>query len=396
MSGSVLIKNIETIVSGDLNAPLLDGEAIRIEDGRIAAIGGESDCAGDVEQTIDAGGMTAAPGLIDSHVHTTQGDFTPRQNTLGWIESCMNCGITAMISAGEVHTPGRPRDGLGARAMAILAAKSFRNLRPGGVKVMAGAVMLEPGLMPSDFDELDEAGVELVGEVGLGAIRDPDEVRPLLAAARAKGMRVLCHTGGGSIPGSMVVDADMILAVGPDVACHLNGGPTGLAMEDIERLIKESDVTLELVQTGNQKRAVEATDLFLAEDVLDRVIVGTDMPSGTGVIPYGVMRSVAVMTAFSDLSPEAALCTATGNTARVHKMDVGFLKVGAPADIAILDAPWGSTGKDALAALKAGDTPSLGAVLIDGTLRMSKSRTSPPCTRTIHFEGGHIPAGGGH
>jgi enamidase len=238
--------------------------------------------------------------------------------------------------------------------------------------------------------------VELVGEVGLGAVRDPDEVRPLLAAARAKGMRVLCHTGGGSIPGSMVVDADMILAVGPDVACHLNGGPTGLAMEDIERLIKESDVTLELVQTGNQKRAVEATDLFLAEGVLDRVIVGTDMPSGTGVIPYGVMRSVAVMTAFSDLSPEAALCTATGNTARVHKMDVGFLKVGAPADIAVLDAPWGSTGKDALAALKAGDTPSLGAVLIDGVLRMSKSRTSPPCTRTIHFEGGHIPAGGGH
>ena len=396
MSASVLIKNLATIVSGDMKAPLIDGEAIRIEDGKIARIGSESDCSGDADQTIDAGGMTATPGMIDSHVHTTQGDFTPRQNTLGWIESCMNCGITAMLSAGEVHTPGRPRDGQGAKAMSILAAKSFRNLRPGGVKVIAGAVMLEPGLKPSDFDDIADAGVELVGEVGLGAIRDPEEVQPLLAAARAKGMRVLCHTGGGSIPGSMVVDADMILAVGPDIACHLNGGPTGLPMPDIERVVKESDLALELVQTGNQKRAVEAMDLFLAEGVVDRVIVGTDMPSGTGVIPYGVMRTVAVMSAFSDISPEEALCTATGNTARIHKMDVGFLKEGAPADIAILDAPWGSSGGDALAALKAGDTPSIGAVLIDGVLRLSKSRTAPPCTRKIHFEGGHIPAAAGH
>lgn len=396
MSTSVLIKNLATIVSGDLEAPLIDGEAILIEGGRIVKIGKESDCKGSVDQTIDAGGMTATPGMIDSHVHTTQGDFTPRQNTLGWIESCMNCGITAMLSAGEVHTPGRPRDGQGAKAMSILAAKSFRNLRPGGVKVIAGAIMLEPGLKTSDFDDLDEAGVELVGEVGLGAIRDPEEVQPFLAAARAKDMRVLCHTGGGSIPGSMVVDADMILGVGPDIACHLNGGPTGLPMPDIERVVKESEITLELVQTGNQKRAVEAMDLFLAEGALSRVIVGTDMPSGTGVIPYGVMRTVAIMCAFSDLSPEEALCTATGNTARVHNMDVGILKENAPADIAILDAPWGSSGKDALAALKAGDTPSIGAVLIDGILRLSKSRTAPPCTRNINFEGGHIPTAGGH
>ncbi|MFQ5914373.1 MAG: amidohydrolase family protein [Nitrospinota bacterium] len=396
MSGSVLINNIGAIVSGDLKNPILKGDAIRIEDGEVAAIGGEADCAGEVEQTIDAGGMTVTPGLIDSHVHTTQGDFTPRQLTLNWIESCMQCGITSMITAGEVHTPGRPRDGQGAKAMAILAAKSFKVLRPGGVKVMAGAIMLEPGLKEADFAEMAEAGVELVGEVGLGSIREPEQVRPLLAWARANGMRVLCHTGGGSIPGSMVVDADMILAIGPNVACHLNGGPTGLPLDQIERVAKESNAALELVQCGNMKRAVEATELFLAQGVTERVIVGNDMPSGTGVIPYGVLRTLSVMAAFTDLSPEAALCTATGNTARIHKMDVGIVAAGKPADLVIMDAPWGSTGKDALAALKAGDTPSVACVLIDGVLRTAKSRNTPPCTRKVRIEGGHIPAAAGH
>lgn len=396
MSGSVLIKNIGVIVSGDLKNPILPGDALRIEDGKIAAIGGEPDCAGEVEQTIDAGGMTVAPGLIDSHVHTTQGDFTPRQMTHNWIESSMQCGVTSMVSAGEVHTPGRPRDGQGAKAMAILAAKSFQILRPGGVKVMAGAVMLEPGLREADFAEMAAAGVELVGEVGLGSIREPEEARPLLGWARANGMRVLCHTGGGSIPGSMVVDADMILAIGPDVACHLNGGPTGLPIDQTERVVKESDAALEIVQCGNMKRAVEVTELFLAEGVMERVIVGNDMPSGTGVLPYGVLRTLSVMAAFTEISPEAAICAATGNTARVHKMDAGILAPGRPADLVILDAPWGSTGQDALSALKAGDTPSVACVLIDGVLRTAKSRNTPPCTRKVRIEGGHIPVAAGH
>ncbi|MFQ5692558.1 MAG: ABC transporter substrate-binding protein, partial [Nitrospinota bacterium] len=185
-------------------------------------------------------------------------------------------------------------------------------------------------------------------------------------------------------------------AINPDVACHLNGGPTGLPLGQIERLVKESGAALELVQCGNMKRAAEATELFLAEGALGRVIVGNDMPSGTGVIPYGVLRTLSVMAGFTDLSPEAAICTATGNTARVHKMDVGIIAAGRPADLAILDAPWGSTGKDALSALKAGDTPSVACVLIDGALRTAKSRNTPPCTRKVHIEGGHIPAAGGH
>ena len=85
---------------------------------------------------IDARGVTLCPGLIDSHVHPVFGDWTPRQNQLGWIDSTLNGGVTSMISAGEVHLPGRPKDIVGLKALAITAQRAFYNFRPGGVKVL--------------------------------------------------------------------------------------------------------------------------------------------------------------------------------------------------------------------------------------------------------------------
>ena len=78
-----------------------------------------------------------APGLIDSHVHPVCGDWTPRQNQLGWIDSCLHGGVTTMVSAGEVHTPGRPKDIVGLKAMAIFAQRAFHAFRPGGVKSLS-------------------------------------------------------------------------------------------------------------------------------------------------------------------------------------------------------------------------------------------------------------------
>ena len=56
-------------------------------------------CAAEVEAcdvVIDAGGMTAIPGLIDSHVHITFGDYTPRQRTVGYLESYLHGGVTTV------------------------------------------------------------------------------------------------------------------------------------------------------------------------------------------------------------------------------------------------------------------------------------------------------------
>ncbi len=56
-----------------------------------------------------------------------------------FIDSAMDGGVTTAISVGEVHLPGRPNDIVGLKALAIVAAKAYANFRPGGVKVHAGA-----------------------------------------------------------------------------------------------------------------------------------------------------------------------------------------------------------------------------------------------------------------
>ncbi len=143
----ILIKNIGTLVSGDIYNPFLTEDAILIEHGMIKKIGKTAELESTSADTvIDADGSTIIPGLIDSHCHVVLGDFTPRQNQIGFIESEVHGGVTTIISAGEVHLPGRPKDPAGAKALAILAAKSFSAFRPGGAKVIGGAVILEKGL----------------------------------------------------------------------------------------------------------------------------------------------------------------------------------------------------------------------------------------------------------
>ena len=80
------ICNIAKILSGDIATPVAAGDTIIVDDGKIVAVGSGGDVAA-CDVAIDAGGMMAMPGLIDSHVHITFGDYTPRQKTVGFLES---------------------------------------------------------------------------------------------------------------------------------------------------------------------------------------------------------------------------------------------------------------------------------------------------------------------
>src|SRR3954468_22913885 len=184
----VALVNIGTIVSGDLDEPFVAGDTIVTDGDRIVAVGTAS--ASEVEAcdvVIDAGRTTAIPGLIDSHVHITFGDFTPRQQTVGYLESYLHGGVTTAISASEVHVPGRPRDAEGVKALAVAAQRCFADYRPGGMKVIAGSVILEPGLKASDFNELAQKGVRLA-KAGFGAVATAYDYAPLVADAKAAGL----------------------------------------------------------------------------------------------------------------------------------------------------------------------------------------------------------------
>ncbi|MBI4637843.1 MAG: amidohydrolase family protein [Candidatus Rokubacteria bacterium] len=388
-----LVRNIGTVVSGDIGHPLLDADAILIQDGAFAAIGKGLD--EDADTVIDARGTTVLPGLIDSHVHPVFGDFTPRQRTVDFIESAMHGGVTTAISAGEVHLPGRPKDIVGLKALAIVAAKAYANFRPGGVKVHAGAPILELGMTESDFAEMAAAGVTLVGEIGLGSVRTGRDAAPMVRWAKAHGMTVTIHTGGPSIAGSSPITAEVVLEAAPHVVGHINGGTTSMSTAEIERLVA-TDMALEIVHCGNMKTALYT--LRAASDVraTGRIIVGNDAPSGTGVIPLGILRTLSLLAGVGGLPPADAIACATGNTARVYKLGAGMIAVGREADLVICDAPTGSVARDALGALAAGDLPGVSMVLIDGKVVIGRSRNTPPAARAAEVLQGHGPAGAGH
>jgi len=390
-----LITGIGQVVSGDIDRPLLDADSIVIRDGRIEAIGRGLDEDADV--VIDACGTTVIPGLIDSHAHPVFGDFTPRQRTFDFIESSLHGGVTTMISAGEVHLPGRPKDIVGLKALAIAVAHSYANVRPGGVKVHAGAPILELGMVQADFAEMAAAGVSLIGEIGLGSVKTGADAAPMVAWARSFGMTSTFHTGGPSLPGSGAIGADAVLEAAPDIAGHVNGGTTSLPERDIDRLIEsESGIALELVHCGNGRTALVALRRAAESGALDRVILGNDAPSGTGVVPLGILRLIAHLASLGGVAAETILCLATGNTARVHGLDSGILAPGRAADLCIVDAPVGSVAGTALEALATGDLPGISMILIDGVLTIGRSRNTAPAARMALVVKGPSLAGGGH
>jgi enamidase len=378
----LVIKNIGQILSGKLEEPIFDGDCIIVIDGKISEWGTEKDldCEG-ATTLVDAHGVTVMPGLIDSHIHPVIGDYTPRQQQLNWIDSTLNGGVTTLISAGEVHMPGRPKDIVGLKAMAIAAQRWYENFRPSGVKVHAGAPVIEHGMVEQDFKDLAEAGVALLGEVGLGTVKDGKTAQQMVGWARKYGIQSTIHTGGPSIPGSGLIDADMVIETGTDVIGHINGGHSALPDNQIICLCESCSSAFEIVHNGNERSAVLTLNTARELGKLDQIILGTDGPAGSGVQPLGIMRMIAMLSAFGNVPAEIAFCFGHGNTSRQRKLDTGLIEAGYAADFVILDKAQHAPGKTMLESVQLGNLPGVGMTIIDGEVTSGRSRNTPPADR---------------
>lgn len=378
----LVIRNIGQILSGRIEEPLIDGDCVVCEGDRIVAVGYGKDLDTDGATTVvDARGVTLCPGLIDSHVHPVIGDYTPRQQQLNWIDSCLHGGVTTMISAGEVHAPGRPRDIVGLKAMAIASQRWYENFRPSGVKVHSGAPVLEEGMVESDFKELADAGVKLLGEVGLGSVKAGETAARMVKWARKYGIQSTIHTGGPSIPGSGLIDKDVVLEADADIIGHINGGHTALPDDQITCLCESCLRGIEIVHNGNERAGLLAMRTAFELGQPERVILGTDAPAGSGVQPLGILRMVAMLSSLGDIPPEIAFCFATGNTARMRDLDCGTIEVGKAADFVLLDMAQHAPGGSMLGSVHQGNLPGVGMTIIDGIVRTARSRNTPPATR---------------
>jgi enamidase len=371
VSRTLEIRNLAGMVTGRLDGDVAEPEVIRVEDGVITGF----EAGPEPDSVLDAGGAVVCPGLIDSHAHVVFGDWTPRQGTLGWIESSMNGGVTSMMSASEVHLPGRPKDREGVKALAVAAQRAFENFRPGGVKVMAGSVIIEPTLEPEDFAELKEKGVWLA-KVGFGDFSPQADAAPLVRAAQESGFVVMNHTGGASIPDSSPVTIEDVLALGCDIIGHANGGTTALPDQDLPRLF-EAPGAIQLVQAGNLRSSIEIVELALEEHRLDKLVLATDTPTGTGVMPLGMIKTVCEISSLCGLPATKAIALASGNNGAVLGVEQGILDVGRPADLFCCFRPLGSSQAGPLESIEYGDIPGIAAVVIDGEVRAFRSRNTP-------------------
>ena len=374
--GRTLIKNIGVFLTGDIAKPIADSDCLLIEDGLIVGT-----AYGDADRVIDAAGCGIAPGLIDGHCHPVFGDWTPRQNQIGWIEMNVNGGVTSFISAGEVHLPCRPKDAEGVKALAMVAQRCFANFRPLGAKVIAGAPVPELDFDRDFYQGIKDAGIRHIGEIGLGTVAKGADAARVTAWCREIGIETIMHVGGPSIAGSHHVRADDVLEAQPDVLSHINGGPTSNPHEDIRKLCREASGALEVVHNGNEKSALVALDEALKNNRLNDFLIGTDAPAGSGVQPNGMLRMVTLLASIGGLPAEQAWCCASGNVAKKRGLEQGILEVGRPADIVFMDRPSGSEGTNVLDAIAVGNIPGIASVMIDGKLRTARSRSTPPSDR---------------
>ena len=393
----LLIKNIGEFFTGDIARPQAAVNSLLIDGKTIAALDPPADVKTDA--VLDAGGSAVMPGLVDGHIHPVFGEWTPTQDTIGWIGNYLHGGTTTMISACELHVPGLDYENLTpdlVTSLAVVTAATTGRVRWSGARVHAGTVILVPGMTEAHFDRLAAAKSIVAKFIFFPLATRKDEALRYTQWCRARGIRTKVHTGGVSRSGlSQMCGYDILSWLKPDVAAHVSGGPIPMSDGDLDRVIDETSFALEICSSGNDRSTHRAVNRLREKGQLARLTLGTDTPGGTGVIPRGMLRNICAIASVCGVPPAEAIAIATGNTAKAHGLDVGVLAPGRPADIVVCGPVQGSAGTSIADAIAHGDLPGIAYVIADGEVVVSgRSRQTPPPKRTLFLSCCDTHAGG--
>ncbi len=385
---ALLVQNIGEFFTGDIAAPTARVTSLLVEKGRIAALNPPTDTKADV--TVDAKHSAVLPGLVDGHVHPVMGEWTPTQDAIGWVGNYLHGGTTSMVSAGELHAPGLDYNNLTpdlVTSLAEVTRQTTGRIRWSNVKLHAGTVLLVPGMSETHFDRLAKVGAILAKFLFYPLHANPEEAKRYVRMCRERGMRTKIHTGGVSRSGvSQMCGFEVLSWLQPDIAAHISGGPIPMSDADLARVIDETSFALEVCTSGNYRSTLLAAKRLRASGQLARLTLGTDTPGGTGVIPRGMLRNICYLASVCELTPGEAVAVASGNTAKAHGLDVGFLRVGDPADFLICGPVEGSAGETLSDAITHGDLPGISYAFIDGMPVVSgRSEQTPPSRFKVHL-----------
>jgi enamidase len=231
-----------------------------------------------------------------------------------------------------------------------------------------------------------------LAKAGFGAFATPYEYAPYMAMAKRHGLVTMVHTGGSSIPGSAGIWADHLLKMQPHVSYHVNGGPIAMPDADFPRLVNESDIAMQVCTAGNLRTTLLVAKLLREARQQVRLLIATDTPTGSGVMPLGMLYTMSHLASLAGVPPEIAVAMATGNNAKVYRLNSGVIATGRDADIVLVDGCLGGSQNDALSALHNGDIMGVGAVITNGVPRfVGRSRNTPETMRKAKVAHSRVP-----
>ena len=350
------------MINGTGAPPLRDG-VILIAAGRITAVGTREQVTVPANATRrDVSGLTALPGLIDSHVHLALSLADPRAG-----ESALDSLLVALLDNGvtSVRDLGGPYPWMielaraiesgqraGPRIFAAGPTITAPEGHPAGTLLKGNAPAIELGTRQIRASgearpvvrELAEGGVSLIKVIfdggsqrspfGLLPRLDTTTLRAVVAEARAAGLPVTVHW-------SNVSELAQVVAARPTQLEHPGVTPIPEAL--IEQIAQSGiavDPTLVVYSTILPPNIFNSGPLSNVRRLAARGVIitaGTNAPLA-GLRPGESLHRELELLVQAGLTPVQAVQAATGNAARHlgRNADVGIIAAGKRADLLLV------------------------------------------------------------
>lgn len=357
---TTLLTGIGVLVTHDPERPEVAGAALVVEAGRVAWTGPAARAPA-ADTVVDVAGRCVVPGFVDSHAHLVfDGDRAAEFAARMAGEPYAAGGIRTTVAA----TRAAPDEVLLARAASLAAEMRRQGTTTVEVKSGYGLTVVDEArslavarqvtdettflgahVVPAEWAHDPDGYAALVAGPMLAACApyarwidvfveegafDADRARAVLRAGAAAGLGLRVHANQLR-PGPGVQLACELGAASADHCTHLSDA-------DVDALAR-TGVVATLLPGAEFSTRSPYPDARRLLDAGATVALATDCNPGTSYttsMPFCLALAVREM----GMTPYEALRAATlGGAQALRRGDVGHLRPGASADLAVLDAP---------------------------------------------------------
>jgi len=307
---------------------------VGIANGRIAAI--EASISGEAAETIDARGKLVVPGLIDIHTHATRTKEGPAL--------CLADGVTGFVDAGS-QGADRISEAIAVAQSAPQLCRVLINIGRAGILPEGDTMDLSRANVGAAREAIGHnremiAGIKARLSRDVAGANDFEVLRRAQEVASPFHLPVMIHMGQTMSPLPKIL---AILKPG-DIVTHMFAPPPNSILDDAGKILPE---VIAARRRGVRFDLGNGRTGHLRWDIAERVLKAGFLPDtfSTDWTPEGRADQVIdfpnVMSKFLMLGMplDQVVACATVNASRAFSVfrKRGTLKVGAPADVAVLE-----------------------------------------------------------